>query len=632
MNIKYITTPSDYTDSIQLLTGYTKLCLDFETTGLQASIAKPRLLQLCDSDPAVEDRTVYVFDLFKVPADSSLKDLIESREMIIGQNLNFDLQFLLSLGIDFKGKIFDTYVAERILRAGFKEKRISPVAQKPYFADVSCSLKSIALRRLEIELDKEQRRTDWSQPDLTLEQIEYAATDVDVLPRIAADQLEELREEVLTPIYSIESRCIRPVALMCYTGFGVDVTKLKGLRVTLEEDLRLKTEQFITELDSRLPNENKLPRNAEGLIAIGKKPKKEFNPGSPVQVIAAFTACGIALPEDSTSGKPTLNQIALSEFDSDDPTMALYRERAKIETRLEHISKLINNINPITHRIHSSYNQVGANSGRFTCSGAPKTKAKEEKSVFSVNMQQIPRSTDFRACFTAAPGFELVIADYNQMELRLLAELANIPQMQDAYNKDIDLHTLTAALMNNCAISDVTKTQRQMAKGANFGMIFGIGFRKFKTYAASSFGLHLSLSESKILHSKFHNSYPRLREWHMERSALVQDGWCYTRTAMGRRRLLSYDDCKMTTAANTIIQGTGADILKVALGELGPDLSQDVRLVAVVHDEIVLEVKKNLSDYWKVKLPEIMTKAGSTVFEKTKLIAEPGVGNDWSSK
>jgi len=631
MNIKYITTPSDYTDSIKLLTGYTKLCLDFETTGLQASIAKPRLLQLCDSDPAVEDRTVYVFDLFKVPADSSLKDLIESREMIIGQNLNFDLQFLLSLGIDFKGKIFDTYVAERILRAGFKEKRISPVAQKPYFADVSCSLKSIALRRLEIELDKEQRRTDWSQPDLTLEQIEYAATDVDVLPRIAADQLEELREEALTPIYSIESRCIRPVALMCYTGFGVDVTKLKGLRVTLEEDLRLKTEQFISELDSRLPDENKLPRNAEGLIAIGKKPKKEFNPGSPVQVIAAFTACGISLPEDSTSGKPTLNQIALSEFDSDDPTMALYRERAKIETRLEHISKLINNINPVTHRIHSGYNQVGANSGRFTSSGAPKTKVKEVKSVFSVNIQQVPRSKNFRECFVAAPGFKLVICDWAQIELRLGAELINIPQMRQAFIDDIDLHTLTASLIYKIAITEVTKEQRQEGKTLNFALLYGMGYRKYKTYAAQS-GKMLSLSEAKVAHAAFHLAYPRLRAWHHERAALVQDGWAYVRTACGRRRLLSYDDATMMCAANTLVQGSGADILKIAVAELGTHLNDNVKLVACVHDELVLEVREDLAEDYKDILERTMVEAAEKVLSSVPASADASTGDSWAAK
>ena len=168
MHINYITSRPDYTQAIKLLSDYKKLCLDFETTGLQARLAKPRLLQLCDSCPTITDRTVYVFDLFKIQADTELKDLIESREMLIGQNLNFDLQFLYYLGIDFKNKIFDTYIAERILRAGFKEKRVSPQAQKVYFADISCGLKAIAERRLGIELDKEQRRTDWSQDDLTL--------------------------------------------------------------------------------------------------------------------------------------------------------------------------------------------------------------------------------------------------------------------------------------------------------------------------------------------------------------------------------------------------------------------------------------------------------------------------------
>jgi DNA polymerase I len=204
--------------------------------------------------------------------------------------------------------------------------------------------------------------------------------------------------------------------------------------------------------------------------------------------------------------------------------------------------------------------------------------------------------------------------------------------MQEAYNQDIDLHTLTASRMNDCDISEVTKQQRQMAKGANFGMIYGIGYAKFKTYAAASFGLMLTLSESKVTHAKFHASYPRLRQWHRERGALVQDGWCYTRTAMGRRRLLSYDDAKMTIAANTLIQGSGADILKVALGELNSAIGEDVRLVAVVHDEIVLEVREDLADEWQHKLSDIMVAAGDTVFNKTRLVAEAGIGDDWSAK
>ena len=631
MHINYITTPDTYTEAIGILTQHKKICLDFETTGLQARLAKPRLLQLCDSNPTDEDRTVYVFDLFKVQADSALKELVESREMIIGQNLNFDLQFLYELGIDFKNKIYDTYIAERVLRSGFKEKKISPQAQKPYFADLSCSLKAIALRRLNIELDKEQRRTDWSQPELTLEQIEYAAKDVDVLPRIAADQLEELREENLTPIYSVESQCVRPVALMCYTGFGVDITKLMVLRKRIEDELVAKTEQFINELDSRLPEDCKLPRSSDGSIAVGKKPKKEFNPGSTAQIVNVFSSCNIELPKDATTGKTTLNQIALSEFDSEDSTLILYRERTKIETRLEHVNKLISNINPVTHRIHSGYNQVGANSGRFTSNGSPKTTKTQGKTVYAVNIQQVPRSKDFRECFIAAPGYKLVICDWAQIELRLGAELINIAQMKEAFVKNIDLHTLTASLIYKIDISLVTKEQRQEGKTLNFALLYGMGYRKYKTYAAQS-GKMISLSEAKIAHAAFHLAYPRLRAWHQERASLVQEGWAYIRTACGRRRLLSYDDATMMCSANTLIQGSGADILKLAIADLNKHLNEDVRLVAAVHDELVLEVKEELAETYKEILETTMIKSAETVLKSVPSSADASVGSSWAAK
>lgn len=631
MHINYITSRPDYTQAIKILSDSKKLCLDFETTGLQARLAKPRLLQLCDSCPTITDRTVYVFDLFKIQADTELKDLIESREMLIGQNLNFDLQFLYYLGIDFKNKIFDTYIAERILRAGFKEKRVSPQAQKVYFADISCGLKAIAERRLGIELDKEQRRTDWSQDDLTLEQIEYAAKDVDILPSIAADQLAEMQEENLTPIFSVESRCVRPVALMCYNGFGIDITKLVSLRKKVEDELTAKTEQFISELDSRLPEQLKLPKTVEGLVAIGKKPKKEFNPGSTAQVVSAFNACNIQLPADATSGKATLNQIALAEFDSDDSTLILYRERTKIETRLEHVNKLLTNVHPITHRIHSGYNQVGANSGRFTSSGPPKTSKKEGKSVYAVNIQQIPRSKDFRECFVAAAGYKLVICDWAQIELRLGAELINIPQMKEAFVKNLDLHVLTASLIYKIDISEVTKAQRQEGKTLNFALQYGMGYRKYKTYAAQS-GKMISLSEAKIAHAAFHIAYPRLRAWHQERAALVQDGWAYVRTACGRRRLLSYDDATMMCSANTLIQGSGADILKLAIAELNQHLNDDVRLITAVHDELVLEVKEDLAEKYKEILESIMIDAANFVLDSVPSSADASVGDSWASK
>lgn len=631
MKTVYLTNDQEAQQAICELQPKLKLCLDTETTGLQAGIAKIRLLQVCEADPTVEDRTVYVFDLFKLNVFEELKLLIESRELLVLHNANFDLQFLYLLGIDYRNKVFDTYIAERVLRAGFKEKKVSPQKNKPYFADISCSLKAVAERRLELEIDKEQRLTDWSQPELTLEQIEYASKDVDILPAIAAGQLQEMKEENLLDIYTLESKCIRPVAKMCYRGFNVDVTKLKALKSKITEDLNAVNTEFVESLDKRLPVAGKLPRGQNGLVLIGKKAGKEFNPGSTAQVISAFTEAGIELPINADTGKFTLNQIALSEFDSQDPTLNLYRERAKIETRLEHVDKLIDNVNPVTHRIHSGYNQFGANSGRFTSSGSPKVAKTKTKTVFGVNIQQIPRSKDFREIFTAAKGFKLVICDWAQIELRLGAELINIPQMKKAFNENIDLHILTASLIYKKDIKEVTKEERQDGKTLNFALQYGMGFRKYKTYAAQS-GKIISLSEAKVAHAAFHAAYPRLREWHQERAALVADGWAFTRTACGRRRLLSYDDATMMCSANTLIQGSGADILKIAISELNQYLNDEAYMVACVHDEIVLEVVEHKAEEYKNLLEKIMVEAAQKVLKTVPSVADANVGDSWAAK
>jgi len=631
MQVNYITTEEALRTALVELKQINKLCIDTETTGLDARIADLRLLQLCSTDEKDEDRTVYVIDCFKVKPSQELKELIESREMLVAHNMNFDFQFLLKIGIDYKGKIFDTFLAERCLRAGFKEKRISPQAKKPYFADVSCSLKAVVERRLELEVDKEQQVSDWSKADLEEEQIVYAAKDVDLLPRIAADQLKEMAEESLLDIYSLESKCIRPVASMCHRGFNVDVSKLVALKESISEELEKKTIEFCTELDNALPPELKLPRNIDGQLAIGKKQRKEFNPGSGVQCVKLFQALDIELPSDARTGKPTLNQVALSEFDSSDRILNLYRQRVKIETRLEHAEKLLANINPVSLRIHSQYNQYGANSGRFTSSGAKKQTAKQVKNQFAINAQQIPRNNEFRECFVASPGHDLIICDFSQIELRLGAELIGIPQMIEAFQRGQDLHTVTASLIYKIPLEEVQKSQRQEGKTLNFALLYGMGYRKYKTYAAQS-GKVISIGEAKVAHAAFHNAYPRLRQWHRERAALVEDGWCYVRTPLGRRRLLSYDDATMTACANTLVQGAGADILKLSLAKLNEHLNDEAHLVACVHDEIVLEVLESKTDYYKEVLERCMREAAETILKVVPSKADAGTGKTWAEK
>ena len=631
MKIFYATTQEQFETSLEKLQDISKLCLDFETTGLDSHVAKPRLLQLCTTKEKEEDRTVYVLDLFKIPDTTGLKNLIESREMLVGHNLNFDFQFLLSLGIDYKNKVFDTYLAERCLRAGFKEKRVSPQAQKVYFADVSCSLKAVVARRLEIELSKDQQVSDWSQLELDIDQITYAAKDVDILPSIAAAQLAELAAESLLDLYTLESKCVRPVALMCHKGFNVDVSKLIALREAIRCELEEITLEFCTRLDTDLPDDEKLPRRDDGSLAIGKKPKKEFNPGSGAQCIRCFQSLGIELPVAPGTGKPTLNQIQLAEFASPSELLGLFRKRVKVETRLEHTEKLLSNVNPITHRIHSGYNQYGANSGRFTSSGAKKTSAKNIKSQFAINAQQIPRHTEFRECFTSKEGYELIICDFSQIELRLGAELIGISQMIDAFQKGHDLHTVTAALIYKVPLDEVQKSQRQEGKTLNFALLYGMGFRKYKTYAAQS-GNFISLSEAKISHQAFHNAYPRLRQWHRERAAMVEDGWTYVRTPTGRRRLLSYDDASMSACANTLIQGAGADILKLSLAKLNPYLTDDACLVACVHDELVLEVIQDKVSEYKEILERCMKEAAESILKVVPSKADASHGTNWAEK
>jgi DNA polymerase I-like protein with 3'-5' exonuclease and polymerase domains len=203
--------------------------------------------------------------------------------------------------------------------------------------------------------------------------------------------------------------------------------------------------------------------------------------------------------------------------------------------------------------------------------------------------------------------------------------------MKQAFIDDIDLHTLTASLIYKKDIQQVTKEERQDGKTLNFALLYGMGYRKYKTYAAQS-GKIISLSEAKVAHTAFHTAYPRLRQWHMERAALVADGWTYTRTVCGRRRLLSYDDATMMCSANTLIQGSGADILKIAIANLSEHLNDDAYLIACVHDELVLEVKEQLAEHYKELLEKTMVQAAESILTSVPASADASVGNSWAAK
>jgi DNA polymerase-1 len=203
--------------------------------------------------------------------------------------------------------------------------------------------------------------------------------------------------------------------------------------------------------------------------------------------------------------------------------------------------------------------------------------------------------------------------------------------MIKAFQEGEDLHQVTASLIYKVPVSEVTYSQRQDGKTLNFALLYGMGFRKYKTYAAQS-GKVITLSEAKIAHTAFHNAYPRLRQWHRERAAMVEEGWCYVRTPVGRRRLLSYDDAQMMACANTLIQGAGADILKLSVAKLGEHLNEDAHLIACVHDEIVMEVKEGKENYYKSILENCMKEAAETILKTVPAKADASIGATWADK
>ena len=253
----------------------------------------------------------------------------------------------------------------------------------------------------------------------------------------------------------------------------------------------------------------------------------------------------------------------------------------------------------------------------------------------SPNLQQIPRDVRFRACVQAPEGFKLVVADYAQMELRLAAAEANDALMIQAFQDGTDLHTLTAMQIYGVDEADVTKDQRQIAKSANFGLLYGSGAKGLRNYAAAM-GIQMDLAEAAEIREKFHAAYKGISKWQREnaRAADASAGLApiYIRRS-GFRRFLPGENNKLTTRCNTPIQGAGAAVLKRTLGKLWEPLHADgediVRLAGVVHDEVILLVREDHAESWAEQLAAIMQDAEAEWLDAVPPLAEAKIGDSW---
>jgi len=557
-----------------------KVCgVDSETTGLDPLMCRLRLLQI-----AVAGEQTLVIDCFELlPVGKAIiQEILDSFDIKVFQNAKFDIKFLKANGLEIKGQLFDTMLAGQLLRTSGGPRRVA--------------LAELANHYLGVALSKEQQRSDFSGK-LSEEQLEYGAKDAEILLKLRGVMILELKENKLIEVARVEFACCYAIAHMEYFGIHVDLNMWQKLTKQIEKS----KEECLNKLYPYIG----YPTVQLGLFEERKI--SDFNPNSHKQILSLLEAQGIHV--DNTSK----HALALH---SKNPFVKLLLEYRHLEKQLNTFLHTIpDQINPVSKRLHPNYGQNGAFSGRMSC-GNP-------------NIQQIPREKEFRACFNGTKGRKLVIADYSQIELRVIAQFANDTRMIQAYKDGEDLHRLTASLVLQKDIQDITKEERQAAKAVNFGLVFGMGAAGLKSYAANTYGTTMTMEEAELFKKRYFVAYKGVNNWHWHIKKTLPIS---SRTLAGRKHNYG-SDSGMSGRFNTPVQGTAADILKNALGQLYLEIQgTSIIMVAVVHDEIVLECDASEAEQTADLLKRIMEEAGNRYLKDIPVIAEVSISDSWAGK
>jgi DNA polymerase-1 len=596
---------------LHTLQNATTVAFDCETTGLQPKFGGLRLLQL-----AALDRLPVVIDCWALEDHHwvELEEFFATKRYWVAHNAVFDLGWLQEHELYPEGEVFCTMLASRILTNGMP--------------NVKHGLQHVVKRYLKEEISKEEQKSDWSA-ELTDSQLLYAAKDVQLLVDLDGPINHRMAEANLHHAWSLECKALPAMAQLWRTGLPFDRKSLQALQADLTVEHEERGREFLVALDEALPADSKLPRDADGSIntrskasgsvRAGTKLEAGFNLNSPKQLLDVFTKLLGRKPVDA-NGKASASRQALREYAGDHPVVAEYLAWKRVEKRRQMVEALIKHLGADGF-IRASYMQLGADTGRMSC--------------ISPNLQQIPRDSRFRACVRAPKGWRLVVADYAQMELRLAAAEAEDALMIQAFQQGMDLHTLTAMQIYGVDEHEVTKEQRQIAKSANFGLLYGSGARGLRNYAAGM-GIQMDLAEAAEVREKFHAAYAGISRWQRQ-NALAADA-CKGNAAIRirksqLRRFLPGEHNKLTTRCNTPIQGAGAAVLKRTLGKLWPMLKKEseevVRLAGVVHDEVILLVREESADKWALQLAKTMEEAEAEWLGVVPALAEAHVGDSW---
>ncbi len=530
----------------------------------------------------------------------ALKPLLEDPQKLkVGQHAKFDMNILANCaiggdpahGITVRGIAFDTMLESYVLNSTATRHDMDSLAKK-YLEHDTVSFQDIA--------GKGAKQLTFDQ--IALEQAgPYAAEDADVTLRLHLALYEQLRAlpslaSVLTdiemPLVPVLARIERQGALVDAALLGVQSIELGNKMVELE-------------------------RQAYEIAG------EEFNLGSPKQLGAIlYEKLGLPVLKKTGKGQASTAEEVLAKLAEDDyplpKVLMQYRSMSKLKST--YTDRLPEQINPRTGRIHTSYHQAVAATGRLSSSDP--------------NLQNIPVRTAegrrIRQAFVAPKGYKLLAADYSQIELRIMAHLSKDEGLLNAFRDNLDVHTATAAEVFKVELGEVTSDQRRSAKAINFGLIYGMGAQKL----GKDIGVDTKTAKAYI--DVYFARYPGVREY-MERTRAQASDQGYVETLFGRRLYLPDIHSNKPqeragaerTAINAPMQGTAADIIKKAMVKVDNWLTEsglDAKVILQVHDELVVEVREDLVAEVSEKIREHMSGAAKL---DVPLLVEVGVGDNW---
>jgi DNA polymerase-1 len=592
-----ITDKNSFADWLKRLQQATQFSFDTETTALEIMDAK-----IVGVSFAIEAGiAAYIpcgHDYMGAPEQlplewvlQELKPILENANKIkIGQNLKYDRSVLLNYGIELRGIEFDTMLESYVWNSIGSRHNMDDLA-KNYLDYKTVTFEELAGKGVK-QLTFNQLKVE--------EAGHYAAEDADITLRLHQffwPQLEKIAslksvfETIEMPLLPVLSHIERNGALV---------------------DAKLLGQQSI-ELGERLVQ---LERKAYDIAG------QEFNLSSPKQLgVILFEQQKLPVLKKTPTGTPSTAEEVLQELALDYPlpkVLMEYRGLAKLKST--YTDKLPLVINKRTGRIHTSYHQAVAATGRLSSQDP--------------NLQNIPIKTEegrrIRQAFIASKGYKLVAADYSQIELRIMAHLSDDAGLLSAFEKGLDVHRATAAEVFGVGLDGVTSEMRRSAKAINFGLIYGM----------SAFGLakqlHVGRNEAQQYIDRYFERYPGVQRYMNNIRALAHEQG-YVETIFGRRLYLPEINAKNKnlqmgaerTAINAPMQGTAADIIKTAMIKVQAWLDEaqlDAKIIMQVHDELVLEVAESQLEEVRAGVIERMSSAATL---KVPLLVEAGVGDNW---